>query len=215
MARKDDLSKPRGSTGGPSYDPDAFGRFAEGMARYLGTGRYLAIQSIIVAIWILLNVVAAQLRWDAYPFILLNLVFSTQAAYAAPLILLAQNRQTERDRVEIERDRETNGRQLAEAEFLAREIAALRISIERKTDREDLIDAMHEIRQALGRLSGEPGEPGEPVESDDDGHPPAGESLDAHESGQANGTDAADGADAPVGGVLAAERPRRSRSGRG
>ena len=127
------------------------------MARYLGTGRYLAIQSGIVVIWILLNLAAVSLRWDPYPFILLNLVFSTQAAYAAPLILLAQNRQADRDRVEIERDRDTNARQLAESEFLAREIAALRISIERKADREDLIDAMHEIRQALGRrMAGEP-----------------------------------------------------------
>jgi uncharacterized membrane protein len=153
MARKDDLSKPRGSAGGPSYDPDAFGRFAEGMARYLGTGRYLAIQSGIVVVWIVLNLVALKFRWDKYPFILLNLVFSTQAAYAAPLILLAQNRQAERDRVEIERDRDTNARQLAESEFLAREIAALRISIERKADRDDLIDSMREITQALARLS--------------------------------------------------------------
>jgi uncharacterized membrane protein len=153
MARKDDLSKPRGSAGGPSYDPDAFGRFAEGMARYLGTGRYLAIQSGIVVVWILLNLVALKFRWDKYPFILLNLVFSTQAAYAAPLILLAQNRQADRDRVEIERDRDTNARQLAESEFLAREIAALRISIERKADREDLIDAMREITKVLARLS--------------------------------------------------------------
>jgi uncharacterized membrane protein len=166
MARKDDLSKPRGSAGGPSYDPDAFGRFAEAMARYLGTGRYLAIQSGIVVIWILLNLVAVEFRWDKYPFILLNLVFSTQAAYAAPLILLAQNRQADRDRVEIERDRDTNARQLAESEFLAREIAALRISIERKADREDLIDAMHEIRQALGRLSGDTAESDEPGHDD-------------------------------------------------
>jgi uncharacterized membrane protein len=167
MARKDDLSKPRGTTGGPSYDPDAFGRFAEGMARHLGTGRYLAIQSGIVFVWILLNLAAVSLRWDPYPFILLNLVFSTQAAYAAPLILLAQNRQAERDRVEIERDRDTNARQLAESEFLAREIAALRISIERKADREDLIDAMREITQALGRLTGDLPESDEPGRADD------------------------------------------------
>jgi uncharacterized membrane protein len=152
MARRDDLDKPRGTSGGPSYDPDAFGRFAERLARYLGTGRYLAIQTILVVIWIALNLIAAKLRWDPYPFILLNLAFSTQAAYAAPMILLAQNRQADRDRVEIERDRETNARQLAEAEFLAREIAALRISIERKSDREDLTDAVREITLAVERL---------------------------------------------------------------
>ncbi len=152
MSRRDDLSKPRGTGGGPSYDPDKFGRMAEAMARYLGTGRYLAFQTGLVVVWILLNITAASLRWDAYPFILLNLAFSTQAAYAAPLILLAQNRQAERDRVEIERDRDTNARQLAEAEFLAREIAALRISIERKADREDLAEAVREITVAVERL---------------------------------------------------------------
>src|ERR1700729_2844406 len=110
MARRDDLSKPRGAPGGPQYDPDAFGRFAERIARYLGTGRYLAIQTALVVIWIALNVTAVALRFDPYPFILLNLMFSTQAAYAAPLILLAQNRQTDRDRAEAERDREANAR---------------------------------------------------------------------------------------------------------
>ncbi len=152
MPRRDDLSQPRGKSGGRSRDPDRFARTAESMARYLGTGRYLAIQTILVVIWIGLNIVAVRLRWDPYPFILLNLAFSTQAAYAAPMILLAQNRQADRDRVEIERDRDTNARQLAEAEFLAREIAALRISIERKVDREDLLDAVRDITQAVERL---------------------------------------------------------------
>jgi uncharacterized membrane protein len=149
MAPRDDLSKPRGTAGGPAYDPDAFGRLAEALARYLGTGRYLAIQSLVVVVWIALNLSAAALRWDPYPFILLNLAFSTQAAYAAPMILLAQNRQAERDRIEIERDRETNARQLAEAEFLAREIAALRLRIERTPDRDDLADALRELADRL------------------------------------------------------------------
>src|SRR5579859_6494527 len=112
MARHDDLGKPRGTPGGPQYDPDAFGRFAESIARYLGTGRYLAIQTIVVIVWISLNAAAVALRFDPYPFILLNLMFSTQAAYAAPLILLAQNRQTDRDRIQAERDREMNARSL-------------------------------------------------------------------------------------------------------
>jgi uncharacterized membrane protein len=156
MARRDDLSKPRGTPGGPAYDPDAFGRFAEGMARYLGTGRYLAIQTLIVIIWIALNLSAAALRWDPYPFILLNLAFSTQAAYAAPMILLAQNRQAERDRIEIERDRETNARQLAEAEFLAREIAGLRLQLETKPDRDDLAEALRRIADLMDRPVGRP-----------------------------------------------------------
>ncbi len=170
MARPDDLSKPRGPRGGSSYDPDRFGRMAEAMARYLGTGRYLAIQTFIVAVWIALNIAAVSLRWDPYPFILLNLVFSTQAAYAAPMILLAQNRQADRDRVEIERDRDTNARQLAEAEYLAREIAALRISIERKADREDLSDAVREITLAVERLHDQIA-PAEPSPVDDLGEP--------------------------------------------
>jgi uncharacterized membrane protein len=145
------------------------------MARYLGTGRYLAIQTLLVVIWIALNLVAAKLRWDPYPFILLNLAFSTQAAYAAPMILLAQNRQADRDRVEIERDRDTNARQLAEAEFLAREIAALRISIERKADREDLLDAVRDITHAVERLHEQVAPPPEDAAAahDDLGQPDA------------------------------------------
>ena len=104
-------------------DPDAVGRFAEGIARFLGTGRFLAVQTIIVAVWIALNVFAVRLRWDPYPFILLNLAFSTQAAYAAPLILLAQNRQADRDRVQAEEDRAARRSTRADTEYLARELA--------------------------------------------------------------------------------------------
>jgi uncharacterized membrane protein len=154
MARRDDLGTPRGSPGGPSYDPDALARFAERLARFLGTGRYLAFQTIVVIVWIALNAVAWSLRWDKYPFILLNLAFSTQAAYAAPLILLAQNRQTDRDKAEIERDREINARSLADTEFLAREIAAIRIALEQKADRDDLTDPLDRLTQALERLHG-------------------------------------------------------------
>jgi uncharacterized membrane protein len=149
----DDLSTPRGLRHGPHYDPDAFGRFSEGIARFLGTGRYLAFQTVVVIVWIALNVAAATLRFDPYPFILLNLMFSTQAAYAAPLILLAQNRQTDRDRAEYERDREVNARSLAQTEFLARELASIRIALESKVDRDDLEEAVAQITEALERLS--------------------------------------------------------------
>jgi uncharacterized membrane protein len=152
MARHDDLSKPRGTPGGPSYDPDAFARYAERMARFLGTGRYLAGQTLVVILWIVLNIAAASLRWDPYPFILLNLAFSTQAAYAAPMILLAQNRQADREREEIERDREMNARSLADTEFLAREMAGIRIALENKADREDVVDAVDRLTHALERL---------------------------------------------------------------
>ena len=153
MRRGDDLSSPRGTRVRPFYDPDAFGRFSEGIARYLGTGRYLAVQTGVVIIWIAFNLVAARLRFDPYPFILLNLAFSTQAAYAAPLILLAQTRQAERDRAEVERDREVNARSLADTEFLAREIAAIRIALESKVDRDDLADAVARMTEALERMS--------------------------------------------------------------
>ena len=83
-------------------NPDAVGNFAEGIARFLGTGRFLAVQTMIVVVWITLNVFAVRLRWDPYPFILLNLMFSVQAAYAAPLILLAQSRQAARDQAHAE-----------------------------------------------------------------------------------------------------------------
>jgi uncharacterized membrane protein len=152
MARRDDLETPRGTPGGPMYDPDAFARLAERLARFLGTGRYLAVQTVIVIIWITLNLVAASLRWDSYPFILLNLAFSTQAAYAAPLILLAQNRQTDRERAEIERDREMNARSLADTEFLAREMAAIRLALEHKADRDDLVEPLDRLTRTLERL---------------------------------------------------------------
>ncbi len=159
MARKNDLSTPRGSGGGSGYDSDAFARWAESVARFFGTGRYLAMQSIFVVVWIALNAFLAldqgkKHAFDPYPFILLNLVFSTQAAYAAPLILLAQNRQADRDKEEIERDRETNGRSLAEAEFLAREIAEVRILLEQKADREDLIAPIEQLTHAIEQLQG-------------------------------------------------------------
>ncbi|MBV9059194.1 MAG: DUF1003 domain-containing protein [Pseudonocardiales bacterium] len=113
----------------PRVDPDAFARFSERIARFLGTGRFLAVQTVVVLVWITLNLVAVKLRWDPYPFILLNLAFSTQAAYAAPLILLAQNRQDDRDRVALEEDRARAERTKADTEYLARELAALRLAV--------------------------------------------------------------------------------------
>jgi uncharacterized membrane protein len=110
-------------------NPDSVGAFAEGIARFLGTGRYLGLQTVLVIVWITLNVAAVDLRWDPYPFILLNLAFSTQAAYAAPLILLAQNRQADRDRVQAEEDRARAASVRADTEYLARELASLRVAV--------------------------------------------------------------------------------------
>lgn len=133
MADTPRLDVPRGRSRGLAgflrLNPDAVGQFAEGIARFLGTGRFLAVQTIIVIVWITLNVAAVNLRWDPYPFILLNLAFSTQAAYAAPLILLAQNRQADRDRVQAEEDRARAASTRADTEYLARELASLRVAV--------------------------------------------------------------------------------------
>jgi uncharacterized membrane protein len=127
-ARLDQPRAPRGLRR-PQIDADAFGSAAERMARYFGTARYLGIQSFFVLVWIIFNVVAVSLRFDPYPFILLNLAFSTQAAYAAPLILLAQNRQADRDRIQTEADRARNEATIADTEYLAREIASIRMAL--------------------------------------------------------------------------------------
>jgi uncharacterized membrane protein len=122
-------SRARGFGNFLRLNPDAVGAFAEGIARFLGTGRFLAVQTIVVIVWIALNVFAVTLRWDPYPFILLNLAFSTQAAYAAPLILLAQSRQADRDRVQAEEDRARAASIRADTEYLARELASLRVAV--------------------------------------------------------------------------------------
>jgi uncharacterized membrane protein len=109
---------------------DTFGVFAEQFARFMGTARFLIYMTLFVAIWIGWNMVTPDgLRWDAYPFIFLTLMLSLQASYAAPLILLAQNRQEVRDRVTAEQDRQVNARAHADMEYLAREIASLRIAV--------------------------------------------------------------------------------------
>jgi len=146
---RSDLSVPRG-VGRPSlYDADAFGRFSESLARFLGTGRYLAGQTVFVIFWIILNTIGIIRHWDPYPFILLNLAFSTQAAYAAPLILLAQNRQDERDRATTERDREVAARTQADTEYLARELAGVRLALDDVVTREDLDDALARLAKLI------------------------------------------------------------------
>ena len=114
----------------PSYDPDLVGTFAENFARFMGTATFLAYMTAFVAVWVGWNALAPEdLRWDDYPFIFLTLMLSLQASYAAPLILLAQNRQEDRDRVIAEQDRQANARAHADMEFLAREVASLRMAV--------------------------------------------------------------------------------------
>ena len=131
-------------------DLDTVARLSERVARFLGTGRYLAIQTVIVIVWIALNTLALRWQWDPYPFILLNLAFSTQAAYAAPLILLAQNRQDDRDRVSLDEDRARAERTKADTEYLARELAALRLAVGETVTRDYL---RGELEKLFDRLS--------------------------------------------------------------
>jgi len=154
VKRREDLSSPRRRRPslGIHYDPEAFGQFSEAIARYLGTARFLVIQTGIVIIWISLNVIVVTLRWDKYPFILLNLAFSTQAAYAAPLILLAQNRQDERDRAQVVEDRDVASRTQADTEYLAREIASIRLALDDVVSTADLHESLDAIRHAIEAL---------------------------------------------------------------
>jgi uncharacterized membrane protein len=150
FGERSDLSVPRGAVPmGTRYDADAFGRFSEAIARFLGTGRFLFGQTVLVIGWIILNSLAVVHHWDPYPFILLNLAFSTQAAYAAPLILLAQNRQDDRDRANIERDREVAARTQADTEYLARELAAVRLALSDVVTTGDLEDMMGKLAKLI------------------------------------------------------------------
>ncbi|WP_211357196.1 DUF1003 domain-containing protein [Nocardioides rubriscoriae] len=134
----------------PSYDSDAFGIFAEQFARFMGTATFLAYMTLFVIVWVAGNVLLpGGDRWDAYPFIFLTLVLSLQASYAAPLILLAQNRQEQRDKVINEQDRQANTRAHADMEFLAREVASLRMAVGEVATRDYV---RSELRSLLAEL---------------------------------------------------------------
>ena len=111
------------------FDPEAFGQWTERVARFLGTGRYLVIQSVFIVGWIALNTVPGLPHFDPYAFLFLTLILSLQAAYSAPLILLAQNRQDDRDRVNLESDREEARQAKADLEYVARELASIRMAL--------------------------------------------------------------------------------------
>lgn len=149
-----------------NLDAEAVGRVSESIARFLGTGRYLAWQTILVVVWIALNLFAVHWQWDPYPFILLNLAFSTQAAYAAPLILLAQNRQENRDKVALEEDRRRAEQTKADTEFLARELAALRLAVGEVATRDYLRRELEEVRQLLETMIPEKSTAGKQEPSD-------------------------------------------------
>ena len=158
--RNTGLDTPRESrrTLRPNYDPEVFGRLSERFARFLGTARFLVYMTAFVLTWVLWNFLAPRdLRFDDYPFIFLTLILSLQASYAAPLILLSQNRQADRDRIQINEDREQNERSIADTEYLTRELASLRNSLgevaTRDFMRSDLSDLAQEISKELRRDS--------------------------------------------------------------
>ncbi|GGM56797.1 DUF1003 domain-containing protein [Dactylosporangium sucinum] len=114
----------------PRFDPEAFGQWSEGIARFMGTAKFLVYMTVVILAWIAWNTLTPESwRFDPYTFTFLTLILSLQASYAAPLILLAQNRQTDRDRLASEEDRRRAAAQKADTEYLAREIAALRIAV--------------------------------------------------------------------------------------
>jgi uncharacterized membrane protein len=137
-----------------AFGDDAFGRGAEKTARFFGTPQYILGQTIVVIAWIAVNAAAVALRWDPYPFILLNLAFSTQAAYAAPLILLAQTRQADRDKAHAEADmkhqEELAHNALTRQELAERGIELLQQLLEENTRLTKQVDEL--TRQIHGRV---------------------------------------------------------------
>jgi uncharacterized membrane protein len=132
----------------PDADADTFGVFAEQFARFMGTARFLIYMTLFVLVWFGWNTLAPKgARFDDYPFIFLTLMLSLQASYAAPLILLAQNRQESRDKVVLEQDRQANARAHADMEFLAREVASLRMSVGEVATRDFLRSELRNLRE--------------------------------------------------------------------
>ena len=157
VKRRSELSQPRQrSRFDVGYDAEAFGRFSESIARYLGTARFLVWQSIVIVLWLALNILVPE-SWQFDPWgrglVLLTLVLSLQASYAAPLILLAQSRQERRDRVTSQNDREVAERTQADTEFLAREIASVRLTMSDMVTGEAFEDRLDRLTEVVERLA--------------------------------------------------------------
>jgi len=160
MARAFGLDTPREARRSlrPNFDPETFGRMSERFARFLGTARFLVYMTVFVLSWVAWNTLAPRdLRFDDYPFIFLTLILSLQASYAAPLILLAQNRQADRDRIQLNEDRARNDRSIADAEYLTREIASLRISLGEVATRDFVRSELSDIaKEVISELRSKP-----------------------------------------------------------
>lgn len=131
---------------------ETFGEFAEAFARFMGTARFLIWMTVFIIGWLLWNTLAPEpLRLDPFPFIFLTLMLSLQASYAAPLILLAQNRQEARDRVSLETDRQVAAQSRADMDFLARELASLRMRINEMPTRDFIRSELRDLADDLQR----------------------------------------------------------------
>ena len=183
------LDQPKGTRRtGSRYNAAAFGRLAETIARFIGTGRFLVLQTCVIILWVLWNVsLPSGIRFDEYPFIFLTLALSLQAAYAAPLILLAQNRQDDRDRINLEEDRQRAQQAKADIEYLARELATIRIALGEVATRDFIRSEFERTLDArLGEGRGDGRQPDQrlvdtrhgarrrPVDEGDNGRAPAG-----------------------------------------
>ena len=146
----------------PHYDPDAFGRVSEQIARFLGTARFLVYMTVFIILWVVINV--TPIAFDPYTFTFLTLLLSLQASYAAPLILLAQNRQADRDRISLDEDRATSERLQADVEYLSREVASLRQALGEVATRDFLRAQLRELtEEVVARTRAPEGEdPGQP-----------------------------------------------------
>jgi uncharacterized membrane protein len=154
VKRRGDLTEPRAKRRlDLSYDPEVFGQFSESIARFIGTARFLVWQTFFCFAWVAWNYLGPRdWRFDEWQFVGLTLLLSLQAAYAAPLILLAQARQERRDRITSEQDRDVAERTQADTEFLAREIASVRFSLADVVTGEELRDQLEAISEAIARL---------------------------------------------------------------
>lgn len=154
MARNNGLDTPRETrrTLRPNIDAEAFGRLSEKFARFLGTAGFLVYMSVFVLSWVLWNTLGPRdLRYDEFPFIFLTLILSLQASYAAPLILLAQNRQADRDRITLAEDRARNDRSMADTEYLTRELASLKLTLNGVVTKEVLKEQLGDLSKEIGQ----------------------------------------------------------------
>ena len=188
---------------------DGFGRFAEATARFMGSPKFVLYMTVFVVAWIAANMLLVKINedsaWDPYPFILLNLAFSTQASYSAPLILLAQNRQDDRDRVTAEQDRQRAQRNLEDTEFLTREIAALRLAMNDVATRDFVRSELRDILEELKSIQEEQERQAEQLHDIGEEY----EDEDTHEDGAQQGSESSESAAAGDAAASAADKKER------